>query len=215
MRQLQIYFVIVSCLGALSLFLWNSLRQESPEGALQTLMGGIERRDARTILRYVSNEERKVLSLTERSLQEFLDKFVGPRIQGLQRSGPPSISLDEEQRLAVCSQGYVSRTGAKPVLGLTIYEADGQLYALDLVRSLYVLAAETNLPTGDRPSGRKLAAFWGTAAQENGPLLVNLGLALGGFTREDSGRRGERLEYQQWKDLADRGKHLVAVAAKE
>lgn len=122
-------------LAAVLLFRYTA-KEETLLHAAETCMAAVERADARTLMRYIRDEEREILALNETKLATFLTSFCQKRMQGFERIG-------EDERTALTGAGnlvltrkYRHSDGREAYMMLTVMPSDHGPKLLNLVTEI-------------------------------------------------------------------------------
>ncbi|MER3414234.1 MAG: hypothetical protein C4341_08390, partial [Armatimonadota bacterium] len=98
-------------------------RVETLEEAALKCMDALERGDAASLLRYVTEEEKQVTGLDESKLDAFLRRFYQPRMEGFKATGDEADLLDYTQRLYL-DRTYVHPDGRVVVVSVAVTATD-------------------------------------------------------------------------------------------
>ncbi|MCL6624522.1 MAG: hypothetical protein K6T17_07910, partial [Fimbriimonadales bacterium] len=115
--------IVVGLLGAHYLYRWFFPREESLEEAARKCLAYIESRDARSLMRYVSDWERDLLDLDEEKLQVFLN-FLWERLDGFTPQGEPELDKATYIGMVSISRKYVHPDGRRSVVGCDVALSD-------------------------------------------------------------------------------------------
>lgn len=179
-RKIRIWIYIggVVLLAAIAIFLIKLLFfKETLLQAATRILVGIESGNARVLMRYVSEEERKLAQLNTDKLQTILDKFVLPSMEGFKRLGEPKPIPSKGHGILILYQAYQHSDGRKTERTITVAESEEGIVATTLTRTL-VLPTLATYWSSEKPFpyGMKKLEFFSNVIEKLAPTLRNAGL---------------------------------------
>jgi hypothetical protein len=123
-RRKYIWALVVSVglLSAYSLYRWLSPGEESVEEVARKCLAYIESRDARSLIRYVSDWEKDLLELDEEKLQVFLN-FLWERLEGFTPQGEPKLDTTSSGMVTILRK-YAHPDGRRTAVGCDVAVSD-------------------------------------------------------------------------------------------
>jgi hypothetical protein len=175
-------------------------RQESLKEAAESLRAAFLSHDARTMYRYVRDDEREIGKLDYPKFEMFVGQFVAPKFQGFSPVGEPKYELSESQGLMMVTQNMSHPDGRVVPLGLVVVETEDGPKCSGLVYYLFMdtLWTEYAHPP-PLPSGLVKLQFRAKAIDSNLSMLKNTG--LDGMAAPTG--RASTLKYYTWEQFRD------------
>ena len=127
------------CLSGLATFQVVRNSGNPLEDAAREYVDCFNRRNAGCMMKYVSSAEYPDMGLSEESLQEFLDKYLNPKLEGFEPEGPVQISADSHRYNTEAMRTYRHKDGRT----FTLYQRwwhIGDETATDIASSLWNVA---------------------------------------------------------------------------
>lgn len=184
---------------------------ETLEEAAVRCMDALERGDAALLLRYVTEEERRVTSLDESKLDSFLRRFYQPRMAGFQRSGEDELNrLDSTLRLYL-DRTYAHPDGRKVVVSVAVTATDDGPKLEHLTQDILFAGLRAEWPTDPKQRPPALPGLVVSYEPMKNAMTVLEALPLQGYAVRDPDAGTMRL--QTWRELLarmERTKELVA-----
>jgi hypothetical protein len=147
-KRRRVAAVIVTATAGILGVVWLVTRPESLEHGADTVISSILEGDARSLLKYVTTEERKALGFSDGQLAKLLDHFVKPRLAGFRPSGEERVVGNKYGTQLIVTRRLVHPDGREMVLGATVVRDGSKVQAEEVVAELVLSTLKASAPAG-------------------------------------------------------------------
>ncbi|HWP30979.1 MAG TPA: hypothetical protein VNK96_04520 [Fimbriimonadales bacterium] len=175
-RRKLVIIVLVSLLGVGGYLLWLLFSRETLLQVAEKVLLGIEKKDARLLMRYLSNEEKNLAGLNEENLQRFLNSFFNKGFQGFQRDGAPIIEISEVFHSLSLTQGYRHPDGREKSITITVAMTDEGIKAVNLTNTIFFASLYLDWPESLPRTGKNAAKLYAEKISKELSSLKTSGL---------------------------------------
>jgi len=180
-RRAVVYLVVSLALVAIGLLLWKSTRRESLQEAAINFSQAFDKRDFKTVARYISDEELHALKINRDQAMQIISDFSKLSGQKVQKTGALSLEPYPDRGALRFHQSYTSSDGQLTTgIGCTMYETEDGPRVVPAIDC--ILGYDMALSTPPRGTINKIEmlGYWIAWVTRNRNKLESAGL-MGAF----------------------------------